>query len=315
MHSDTPNSHRLSGILFGILAALIWGGFLTVSRHGIVAGLHGSDLAVLRYGVAGLLLLPLLLKHGVGTLAGVGWIRGSVLALLAGPLFVLVGASGYLFAPLAHGAVIQPGTLTLASAILSVLLLGERLAAARLPGFALLIAGLGCIAGPALLAGGSQAWIGDLLFALAGSMFAAFTALVRRWKITALTATIVVSVLSGAVYVPLYLLFVGGGRLLQSSPAMIFEQIVVQALLSGIVAMYAFAQAVHRLGASRAALFPALAPAVAILLGIPLMGEFPTGYQWLGLVVASLGLLLALREPKADVSPDRASSRTTLPER
>jgi len=93
-----PTSHarrRHAGLLFGLVAAVIWGAFLTVSRHGVGKGLRGSDLAFLRYATAGLLLLPVLLRRSPWSVGGIGWRRGMVLALLAGPLFVLVGASGY----------------------------------------------------------------------------------------------------------------------------------------------------------------------------------------------------------------------------
>lgn len=291
------NTHY--GIVFGTIAAVIWGAFLAVSRHGMGAGLHASDLAFIRYAVAGAVLLPWVLTHSPRTLAGIGWRRGIVLSLLAGPLFVLIGASGYLFAPLAHGAVIQLGVLTLMSICLAALLLGERLRTSRLVGLGVIIAGLVTIAGPALLDGQSQAWIGDLLFAAAGSMFAVFTILVRRWKLQAFATTAVVSVLSGVIYSPLYLALTGTQRLSAAPIALLVEQGVVQGLLSGIVALFTFARAVHYLGAGRAALFPALAPAVAILLGIPLVGELPSLGQWCGLLICTFGLLIALRSGAA----------------
>jgi len=263
------------------------------------AGLHASDLAFIRYAVAGAVLLPWVLTHSPRTLAGIGWRRCIVLSLLAGPLFVLIGASGYLFAPLAHGAVIQLGVLTLMSICLAALLLGERLRTSRLIGLGVIIAGLVTIAGPALLDGQSQAWIGDLLFAAAGSMFAVFTILVRRWKLQAFATTAVVSVLSGVIYSPLYLALTGTQRLSAAPIALLVEQGVVQGLLSGIVALFTFARAVHYLGAGRAALFPALAPAVAILLGIPLVGELPSLGQWCGLLICTFGLLIALRSDAA----------------
>jgi drug/metabolite transporter (DMT)-like permease len=291
--SRRRNTHY--GIAFGSIAAVIWGAFLAVSRHGIAAGLHASDLAFIRYVVAGAVLLPWVLIHSPRTLAGIGWRRGIVLSLLAGPLFVLIGASGYLFAPLAHGAVIQLGVLTLMSVCLGALLLREHLRASRIIGLGVIITGLVTIAGPGILDGQSQAWIGDLLFAAAGSMFAVFTVLVRRWKLDAFATTAVVSALSGVLYSPLYLAVTGTQRLTTAPIALLIEQGVVQGLLSGIVALFTFARAVHYLGAGRAALFPALAPAVAILLGVPLVGELPTIGQWCGLVVCTFGLLIALR--------------------
>ncbi len=284
-----------TGWLCGVLAAVIWGGYLAVSRHGISAGLGAADLAFIRYAVAGPLLLPWLLRRSPGSLAGIGWRRGVVLSLLAGPLFVLVGASGFHFAPLAHGAVIQLGTVTLMSAVLAWRFVGERLGPTRVLGLAILVAGLAVIAGPSLVAGGSTAWIGDLLFAFAGCMWALFTVLQRQWAVPPMAATAVVSVLSAAVYSPLYLVLHGTAALQRADASMIVEQVVVQGILSGVVALFAFGRAVQILGAGRAALFPALAPAVAILLGIPLTGEIPDAMQICGLLVLSVGLAIAVR--------------------
>ena len=48
------------------------------------------------------------------------------LAALAGPLFIIVSASGYYFAPLPQAAVIQFGMLTLISILLATVILDER---------------------------------------------------------------------------------------------------------------------------------------------------------------------------------------------
>lgn len=294
---DTGSAERRSqhrGWLFGLVAATIWGGYLAVSRHGIAAGLDSWDLAFIRYIVAGALLLPWLLRNQPRHLAGIGWSRGIVMALLAGPLFVMIGTGGFIFAPLAHGAVIQLGTVTLMSALLSLWLVGERPTLLRVAGLLMLVAGLAVTAGRSLLAGSDTAWIGDLMFAVAGSMWAFFTVLQRRWAVPPLAATAVVSVLSGLVFSPIYLMFEGLDAFRGVEPLLIAEQVVVQGLLSGIVALFAFSRAVEILGPGRAALFPALAPAVAILIGIPLTGEIPDVVQIAGLIILSTGLIIAV---------------------
>jgi hypothetical protein len=43
----------LTGILLGFAAALIWGTYLAMARAGVSAGLHGADVAFLRYGRGG----------------------------------------------------------------------------------------------------------------------------------------------------------------------------------------------------------------------------------------------------------------------
>ena len=127
-------SPALRGTVWGLAAVTIWGVYLAFARANVSAGVTPSDLAFVRYAVAGAIMLPWLLRHSPGTLAGIGWRHGVVLSLLAGPLFILAGASGFLFAPLSHGAVVQPATITIAGLALGALLLDDRLTRMRRSG-------------------------------------------------------------------------------------------------------------------------------------------------------------------------------------
>ncbi|AHE52429.1 DMT family transporter [Sphingomonas sanxanigenens] len=295
-------THR--GIAFGLAAALIWGSYMAFSNHAVAAGLLPSDLAFIRYATAGLILLPWLIRHAPLRLGGIGWGKGFALAVLAGPLFVLIGTSGYRFAPLAHGAVIQLGSLTVASFLLASALVGERAGRRRLTGLGIIIGGLVVTAGPSLLAGGSTAWVGDLLFIVAGVMWALFTVLQRRWAIDPMAATAVVSVVSAALYVPVYLGTEGLSHIAAASPALLVEQILVQGVFGGVVALFAFSRAVQDLGAGRAALFPTFAPAIAMLVGISFDGGVPTIVQLAGLLILTAGMLVAVTSTRS--APKRA---------
>jgi drug/metabolite transporter (DMT)-like permease len=52
-------------------------------------------------------------------------------------------------------------------------------------------------------------------------------------------------------------------------------------------------KAVERLGASKAALFPARVPAATLIVGLPVTGEIPAPTEWLGAVMATAGLAVA----------------------
>jgi drug/metabolite transporter (DMT)-like permease len=121
----------LAGFAWGLAAAVIWGGYLAFARAGIAGGLVPLDFALLRYGSAALLplLLPLLPRLSWRDLGGIGWRRGAVLAAFAGPAFILLGTGGYRYAPLAHGAVLQPAVVTIATMLLAVLVLKEAILA------------------------------------------------------------------------------------------------------------------------------------------------------------------------------------------
>ncbi len=280
------------GVLWGLVAVAIWGLYLAVARANVTAGVAPRDVALVRYATAGLILLPWLLRHSPATMAGIGWSKALILALLAGPLFILIGASGFTLAPLSHAAVTQPAAVTIGGLLLGATLLGDRLTRPRVMGAGVILAGLVLVAGPSALSGGVRALAGDALFAAAGLMWAGYAVLSRRWIVAPLTATAVVAVLSAAIYVPAYLFGYGVAALTQLPTVVLLELITIHGVLSGVIAVFAFGRAGELLGAPRAAAFPALVPVVAILAGIPITGEVPAGTQIIGLLIVTCGLLV-----------------------
>ncbi|MBN9563517.1 MAG: DMT family transporter [Alphaproteobacteria bacterium] len=284
------------GYLYGILAALIWGGQLAMSRAGVTVGLDGFDVAAIRCAGAGIAMLPwFLARRPFGS--GVGrtpWPHAIGLALAAGPLFILASMAGFRLAPLPHGAVLQPAAMVLGAMLLSAVMVGERLRPARLAGAAVIVVGLGLISGPSLLQGDRLTPLGDLLFVTAGLLFAIYSVLQKHWAVGPMPAAGAVAIIASVIYVPPYLVLCGIGHLVAVGWPMLVAQIVVQGLLTGFISLVVFGRAIQILGVGRAALFPALVPGAAIIIGIPLVGEWPTVMQAAGLVVVTVGLLVAL---------------------
>ena len=67
----TPAS--AAGIACGAGAALFWAAGFVAARHGIAIGFSPADIAIHRFCWAGLVFLPLVARHGLRDLAGVGW--------------------------------------------------------------------------------------------------------------------------------------------------------------------------------------------------------------------------------------------------
>jgi drug/metabolite transporter (DMT)-like permease len=280
------------GIISGAIMALGASLSFAAARAGILGGLLPVDLIFARFIVAGLIMLPVLLRFGVTDLAGIGWPRGLVLTALGGALFALLQTGGYGYAPLAHGAVIAPSTVTIVSTIGAALFLRERLSRNHLIGAAIVLGGIVLIGWDGLVqSAGERAWLGDLLFFTSSILWACFTLLLRHWRVPALRATAVVSVLSCLVSTPAYLLWAGSAHLEALPLATLAFQGLIQGGLQGAITMVAYGQAVALLGVSRAVLFPAIVPAMSVLVGIPIVGEIPSMLQIGGLALVTLGLL------------------------
>lgn len=283
-----------TGLAAGIAAALIWATYLVFAKMGTTSGLAPQDFVLLRFGTAAAIMLPWLLRNEPLTLASVGWRRATILTLLAGPPFILLTTAGYGFAPLAHGAVIQPSTITLGSMLAAAVLLKERLTRDKLIGVGLIVTGLAVIASHADAMGGGMVWIGDLLFVAAGLSWTAFTILIKRWQLGALAVTAAVSIVSAIITVPAMLIWGDLSRIAALPFGSLAAQLIVQGALSGVLAVIAFNVAVRHLGAAKAGLFPAIVPAVTLVIGIVVTGAMPSATEWTGAALETLGLLTAI---------------------
>jgi drug/metabolite transporter (DMT)-like permease len=284
----------LAGLGWGLLAASIWASYSVLARLGIKAGLSPADLSLLRFAPGALLTLPLLWRWGWRDLAGIGWRRGLLLTLLAGPGFSLLFMTGFSLAPLAHGAVIAPASQMLAGLGLSAWLAQQRLTQESLVGAGCVLLGLLCIGGDSLLHGeGRATLLGDALFALAGLCWGLFGTLSRRWQVEPLRVTVVVVVLSFVLFAPPYLAWSDLRGLASAGIGMLALQALSQGLGAGLVAVLAYSRAAALLGAGRAAFFGALVPGAASLLAVPVLGEVPSILQVLGIVSVVAGLLVA----------------------
>jgi drug/metabolite transporter (DMT)-like permease len=287
-------SPATKGMAFGLAAVAMWASYLAYARLGVSTGLKPQDFLILRYGTAALIMLPWLLTHGVRSLGGAGWAKGAALAVFAGPLFIALGVGGYVFAPLSHGAVIQPAALTIGAMLAAWAFFGERPPRERALGVAVIIAGLVLIASAGKGIAGPSAWIGDILFVLAGLFWVGFTVLLRTWKVNAIAATAAVATVSAMVVMPAFITFDSFDRILALPPSILVTQIIVQGVFSGVLAVVAYGKTVEHLGAAKAALFPALVPAATLAAGIPITGEIPSSIEWAGAVAVTAGLAIAM---------------------
>jgi drug/metabolite transporter (DMT)-like permease len=279
------------GVICGVVAAGFWAAGFVGVRHGLDVGFSPADLAVHRYLWPGLALLPVVLRAGIGDLAGIGWSRGILLAILGGPVFAIIGYAGFLFVPLGHGGVIQPSCGALGGLLLATLVLREKLIISRLIGALIIISGLLVIAGEGAATIGVQGVGGDLILALAGLMSGGFATLLRLWRIAPMAAAAVISALS-LFAMPVYWLAGGVAHISALGWRENLLQAVLQGVLAGPAALYLLVRSITLIGAGRAAIFFSLIPPFVLLIGWPALGETPSLLQLTGLVIVLFGFQL-----------------------
>ncbi|SAI68910.1 integral membrane protein [Bordetella ansorpii] len=287
-----------TGVLCGLAVALIWSGWSVATRFAVTTNLRPQDVTFLRFGVSALLLWPILARKGLG-LAEVGVVRMLVMLVGAGVPFMLLGSIGMRYAPAAHVATLMIGAMPIFVALLMVAFFGERFSRLQTLGIGSVVIGVACIGGYALVMNRAAGeWRGDLLFMLAGLLFASFTIAQRRSGISPWHATALVNVGSAVLFTPIYFLWLEPRIFTAPLPAVAF-QVVAQGVFVAILGMYFYAQAVRRLGAARGAIFGALAPAFAVLLGMLVLDEYPAAITVAGIVLVMGGVLLVVNGARA----------------
>jgi drug/metabolite transporter (DMT)-like permease len=290
------NGRLVLGIAVGLLAASIGALYTVFARWGIAHGLQAPDLTVLRFGVAGLVTLPVLLWAWRADSAQFvqRWRLWGALALLAGTPFGLLMFGALQFAPPSHAAVFPFAAMSVMGLVLSARVLGDRITARKGLGIGVVLSGLVLLSGVEASSFSARAALGDAMFIAAGGLWAGFGILLRQQRLDPLLATAVVSFSALVTYVPVYLLSTGGARLLAAAPAVLWTELLVQGLVAGAGTLYTYAKMVSLLGPSRAAVFPALAPGLAALMAWPVLGHVPTAAETTGLVIVMGGLILAV---------------------
>ncbi len=284
------NRDALGGLAAGLGVLFVFAGFLVVSRFGATSSLTVYDMAALRFGVAGVATIPVFFMIRWPRIV---WWKAMVIGITSGAPFTLCVFGGMSFAPVAHGGIVINGAMPVFAALLAWALFGVRLGGWRIAGVAMIVLGVAATGWDALSFGEPGQWRGHLLFLGAAACNATFLTSIRGWNLTALQSLCVVNGLNLAFYVPFWFLFLPSN--MGIAP---WEEIALQAVYQGLVAAFIasilIAHAARMLGGTRQAAIMSGAPAVALLMAIPLLDEYPSDISIAGVVIVMSGILITL---------------------
>jgi drug/metabolite transporter (DMT)-like permease len=275
------------GALFGLAAVSIWAGNIVVGGLGLRSSLTPWDITAIRFGVAGVVLLPLLVRRGL-VLERLGWLGVAALVLGGAPPVILVNA-GLLFAPASQAGALFPGVMPLMVAGLASALGMEAFTRHKRLGCAFIAVGVLAMVWGSGGAIGTAQNIGHLLFLAAALAFACYTVAMRRARLDGLHAAAISAVGSMMLYLPPYAV-VTGADLFAAPTGAIALQALVQGLLTAVISYVVYGRAVAILGASSGAAFAASSPAMTALMAIPILGQWPTALDWIAITLISIGV-------------------------
>lgn len=288
---ETPD--RLKGFLYAGCVVVLFSGFVVVSRMGFSTALTVPDIAALRFGLGGLILSPILMRYGRNGLR----LREAVaLAVLGGLGFALFAYAGFALAPAAHGAVLLHGTLSLTTAFLIFTFDGKAPSRGRSMSLAVIVSGIAAMAWDGFANASSSLFVGDAFLLLASGCWSGYGLYVRRLGRPAVGAAAMVAAISALMFLPVYLLL-PGKMLLKAQWSELLLQGIFQGVLVGVISIFVYTRAVTLLGASRVSLFTATVPIITILAAFILLGEVPSASSSIGVILVTVGMMIALRYP------------------
>lgn len=280
--------NKVIGWAAAATVVVLFVGFVLVSKYGLRTALVPWDLAALRFAVAGLVMLPVALRYGLG---GLGWGRTLVLSASGGLGFALCAYWGFTLAPAQHGSALIHGTLPLTTALVSCALQRTWPSRWQVACSITVTAGAAAIVGTSLVSPTRVPVSGDLLLLGASLCWSCFGVLSSRWQTPPVAAAALVAVFSAAIYLPVYLA-ASIGHLHEAPLRDILQQALFQGLAVGVGSILAYSTAVACIGPSATALAAAAVPLLTAAGATLLLDEHLEASEIGGLSLLTLGIIL-----------------------
>ncbi|HUW12428.1 MAG TPA: EamA family transporter [Anaerolineae bacterium] len=294
MREAPPNTiDRFLGILLVAISAAAFGTLAILARYAYAAGMDTMSILFLRFSLAAVFMLVLLILRGERLPRGV-----PLLQLIAMGGIGYVGQSYCYFTALKYAS---SGLVALLLylypvfvALLSALLLHEPIGSGKLPALGLALLGTALTVSPS---GGQP--LGIMFAILAAAIYSVYIIAGSRVlrQVSAVQSSLVIFASAAVASVPL----MAGGKPHLPADASGWVIIGALVLVATVLPVVTFLAGLERIGATNAAMLSTLEPVVTVLLGITLLGETlqPITLLGGGLILAAVLLLTRseLRRP------------------
>lgn len=280
-----------------IATLLLWSGFFLSLRSGAHSDLTTADIAITRFLIPCLILLPLVLRSITSIkIVPKRYITGMFVG--CGLPYLLVAGTGMQLAPVSDGSALIPGTLPLFVSGIAVLLFKQPLSQHRIFGLIFVVVGIIAFLSQSLTLLDNQLLQGHMLFLLGSLMWATFTICARVSSLNPLVTAGFISLLSTLLLTVCISFGWLDSHLATTSFVHwpwkeLFGHAMLQGVGAGVIAAFTYLHAISVLGAERTAAFGAATPAIATLLAIPVFNEQPTVLGWSALILVCFGSLVA----------------------
>ena len=288
------NDQRI-GYGFALAAALIWAGFILVSKMGGMSELSAFDVIAIRYITCATILLPIWwFKFRFKLFTP----RLLICSAIGGLAYALCAFSGFQLASASHAAILLPGMMPLFIIVLSFLVNKESHGLQKWLGIVVITLGvlvlfmgeLGVFSGGVDV--NLTTLLGDGWLVAAAFLWALFSVLIKRWQITPWQVTVSLALLTCLFYLPIYVAFLPKA-LSQASWTDILLQAFYQGVMATIIQMIFYVKAVQKIGPSEMGAVMSIVPVISGIAAIVIFNEPVSEALIMGLILVSLGAWLA----------------------
>lgn len=290
-----------------MIAMMMIGGNIPLGKI-LIETIPPTSFVMLRLALSSLILLPLASREpgslqSLGNLRPRQWLDIILLSLFGGVLFTTLMMIGVRYTPAINAGIIS-SALPAAIAVLSFLILRERISARTAASVALAVVGIAFLnlatppspSGPASPSSGQGAiLLGNAFVFAAICSEAMFAVLSRRYaaRIPPWTLALLVHAIGVPLTLPVMVLMDGGFVMGETTP-LFWLLTAYYILTASLLSFYLWCYGVKSVEASTAGLFTAFVPVTSLIVSLLFLGESLSLLQLCGLVTIFLSLFLGL---------------------
>ncbi|WP_413282570.1 DMT family transporter [Vibrio sp. MA40-2] len=289
-HSISPLT---KGYMTMIMVLFIWSGFALTTRAIGRSPLTIADVALIRFFVPLLLLIPLIPHH----FNEIKKVKTSevLFIVLGGVPFLFLAAIGAKTAPTVYVGTILAGTSPLFVAALSYVVYRQKISLKRALTLSLILVGV-----VVMIEGRTGRISDDMLTGIlylfcAAVVWAGYTIGLKRVALSTLSIAIILSYASFFITLGLVLSGVVPSNFGSFSIDEALPFILIQGVGVGVLATIGFSYAVSQLGSARSSIIGSISPGLTALLAVPIFNEPLSIAIVSGLALTIVGVLLSNR--------------------
>ena len=286
---NQPKNILISGFLAAIAVIFVWSSWLVVSRAGATSALTIFDMTALRFGISGVLALPIVFYYKPWKTLSI--LRILLLSFILGPVYLFAVFGGFALAPVAHGGAFMNGLLPIMSLTIGYLYFKNKVTNLQKVGAIIILISCGILSFSAEGINLSDSWVGDLLFVIGGLFFSVYVVCNPAWNLNATHVLLSGSVINAIYYVPIWYFFLPSG-LSKATDSDILLQALFQGLVPTFLGLLLIGYAARTVGSNTTSSMMAAVPGVGTILGVIFLGEILEPIGWIALLTLTLGIFV-----------------------